>query len=64
MLVLGREIDQSVMIGDSIKVTVVDVRGDKVRLGIDAPEEISVDREEIYEKKKAELKREADEANM
>ncbi len=49
MLVLSRQRDQSIIIGDDIVVTVVDVRGDKVRLGIDAPSEIPVHRREVYE---------------
>ena len=49
MLVLSRQRDQSIIIGDDIVVTVVDVRGDKVRLGIDAPTEIPVHRREVYE---------------
>ncbi len=49
MLVLSRNKGQSIMIGDNIVVTLVDIRGDKVRLGIDAPSEIPVHREEIYE---------------
>ena len=49
MLVLMRKKDQSIMIGDNIVITVVDIRGDKVRLGIDAPSEIPVHRREIYE---------------
>ncbi len=49
MLVLSRHRDQSIMIGDNIVITVVDVRGDKVRLGIDAPQEVPVHRQEIYE---------------
>lgn len=49
MLVLTRNRDESIMIGDQIVVTVVDVRGDKVRLGITAPRDISVHRQEIYE---------------
>ena len=49
MLVLSRHRDQSIIIGDNIVVTVVDVRGDKVRLGIDAPSEIPVHRREVYE---------------
>lgn len=48
MLVLARSRDQSIMIGDDIKITVVEVRGNKVRLGIDAPQGVSVHREEIY----------------
>ena len=49
MLVLSRQRDQSIIIGDNIVVTVVDVRGDKVRLGINAPTEIPVHRREVYE---------------
>ena len=49
MLVLSRQRDESIIIGDNIVVTVVDVRGDKVRLGIQAPREVSVHRREVYE---------------
>jgi carbon storage regulator len=49
MLVLSRQRDESIIIGDNIVVTVVDVRGDKVRLGIEAPREVSVHRREVYE---------------
>ena len=49
MLVLSRQRDQSIVIGDNIVVTIVDVRGDKVRLGIDAPEEIPVHRQEVFD---------------
>jgi carbon storage regulator len=49
MLVLSRQRDESIIIGDNIVITVVDVRGDKVRLGIEAPREVSVHRREIYE---------------
>jgi carbon storage regulator len=49
MLVLSRQRDESIMIGDNIVVTIVDIRGDKVRLGINAPTEIPVHRREIYE---------------
>jgi carbon storage regulator len=49
MLVLSRHRDQSIIIGDDIVVTIVDVRGDKVRLGIEAPTEIPVHRREVYE---------------
>jgi carbon storage regulator len=49
MLVLSRQRDQSIMIGDKVVVTIVDIRGDKVRLGIEAPEEIPVHRQEVYE---------------
>src|SRR5262245_39032097 len=49
MLVLSRQRDESIIIGDNIVVTIVDIRGDKVRLGINAPTEIPVHRQEIYE---------------
>lgn len=49
MLVLSRHRDESIMIGDDVVVTIVDIRGDKVRLGIDAPQDIPVHRQEVYE---------------
>ena len=49
MLVLSRQRDETIMIGDDVEVTVVDIRGDKVRLGITAPKEITVHRKEVYE---------------
>jgi len=49
MLVLSRHRDESIMIGDNVVITIVDIRGDKVRLGIDAPTEIPVHRQEVYE---------------
>ena len=49
MLVLARQRDETIMIGDDIEVTVVDIRGDKVRLGINAPRTVSVHRKEVYE---------------
>ena len=49
MLVLSRQKDESIIIGDDVEITIVDVRGDKVRLGINAPRSISVHRKEIYE---------------
>ena len=49
MLVLSRQRDETIMIGDDIELTVVDIRGDKVRLGITAPPQIPVHRKEIYE---------------
>jgi carbon storage regulator len=49
MLVLSRHRDQSIMIGDDVVVTIVDIRGDKVRLGINAPTDIPVHRREVYE---------------
>jgi carbon storage regulator len=49
MLVLSRQRDETIMIGDDIEITVVDIRGDKVRLGINAPRDIMVHRKEVYD---------------
>jgi carbon storage regulator len=49
MLVLSRQRDETIMIGDEIEITVVDIRGDKVRLGISAPARIAVHRKEVYD---------------
>lgn len=49
MLVLSRQRDESIMIGDDVEIIIVDVRGDKVRLGITAPKDIPVHRREIYD---------------
>lgn len=49
MLVLSRKKNESIVIGDKIKIVVVEVRGDKVRLGIDAPSDVAVHRQEVYE---------------
>ena len=57
MLVLSRQRDETIMIGDDIEITVVDIRGDKVRLGITAPTRIAVHRKEVYEAIKAENQR-------
>lgn len=51
MLVLSRMRNEVILIGDDVKVLVVDIRGDKVRLGISAPSEIAIDRLELREKK-------------
>ncbi len=49
MLVLSRKKNEVIIIGDNIVVTVVDIRGDKVRLGIEAPKDVPVHRREIYD---------------
>lgn len=49
MLVLSRKLGESIVIGDDIVLTVVEVRGDQVRLGIDAPRSVSVHRKEIHD---------------
>ena len=49
MLVLSRQRDETIMIGDDVEITVVDIRGDKVRLGIAAPRSVQVHRKEVYD---------------
>ncbi len=53
MLVLTRKKNESIVIGENIVVIVVEIRGDKVRLAIDAPREVSVHRREVYDQIKA-----------
>ncbi|MGC1275307.1 MAG: carbon storage regulator CsrA [Planctomycetaceae bacterium] len=48
MLVLSRKKDEKIIIGENITLMVIEIRGDKVRLGIDAPKDVSVHREEVY----------------
>ena len=50
MLILTRRVGESLMIGDEVTVTVLEVKGNQVRLGVNAPKDVSVHREEIYEK--------------
>jgi carbon storage regulator len=59
MLVLSRQRDETIMIGDDIEITVVDIRGDKVRLGICAPTRIAVHRKEVYDAIRTENERAA-----
>jgi carbon storage regulator len=54
MLVLTRKSDEALRIGNDIKITIVEIKGNQVRLGIEAPAHIAIYREEIYEKVKAE----------
>ena len=51
MLVLSRKADEAIVIGGQVRVVVVAIRGDKVRVGVEAPKEVTVDREEIYSRK-------------
>ena len=48
MLILTRAIDQKIIIGDNIEITVLDIQGDKVSLGITAPREVTIHRQEVY----------------
>lgn len=49
MLVLSRHLNEEIIINDTIRVVVIDIRGDKVRLGIDAPQDVKIARREIWE---------------
>ena len=49
ILVLSRKKDEKIIIGDNITIMVIEIRGDKVRLGIEAPREVTVHRQEVYE---------------
>ncbi|MDI3281006.1 MAG: carbon storage regulator CsrA [Bacillota bacterium] len=64
MLVLTRKLDESIIIGDNIKLTVVEIRGDQVKLGIEAPREIPVHREEVYREIQEENRRAAQAARL
>jgi carbon storage regulator len=56
MLVLSRKKDQFIVVGDTIRICVVEIRGDKVRIGVDAPKDVKIDREEIWLKIQQEQK--------
>ncbi|HUT59053.1 MAG TPA: carbon storage regulator CsrA [Phycisphaerae bacterium] len=63
MLVLSRQRDETIMIGDDIEITIVDIRGEKVRLGINAPPQVPVHRKEVYDAIKREKQAAADAQN-
>ncbi|AVM59725.1 MULTISPECIES: carbon storage regulator CsrA [Haemophilus] len=50
MLILTRKVGESVLIGNDISITILSVRGNQVKLGVEAPKEVSVHREEIYQR--------------
>ncbi|MCL2880011.1 MAG: carbon storage regulator CsrA [Treponema sp.] len=56
MLILSRKISEKIMIGDDISVSVIEIRGDQVRIGVDAPRSVKVFRQEVYDAIKAENK--------
>lgn len=60
MLVLSRQRDETIIIGDNIEITVVDIRGEKVRLGINAPPHVPVHRKEVYDAIKREKQEKSD----
>ena len=56
MLILSRKINEKIMIGDNITISVIEVRGDQVRIGVDAPKNVKVFRQEVYDAIRAENK--------
>lgn len=62
MLVLSRHRDESIVIGDNIKIVVVDIRGDRVRLGVEAPSDVPVHRQEVYDAIQRQNRKESPEA--
>lgn len=59
MLVLSRKIGEKIKIADDIEISIVDIRGDKVRISVEAPQAVTIHRSEVYEKIKAQEAKEA-----
>ncbi len=64
MLVLSRKKNESIVINNDIRIVVVEIRGDKVRLGVEAPREVPVHRHEVYEAIQNALQPESDDASI
>jgi carbon storage regulator len=60
MLILSRKVNEKIMIGDDISVSIIEIRGDQVRVGVDAPKTVKVFRQEVFDAIKAENKAAAD----
>jgi carbon storage regulator len=60
MLILSRKINEKIMIGDDISVSIIEIRGDQVRIGVDAPKTVKVFRQEVFDAIRAENKAAAD----
>jgi carbon storage regulator len=56
MLILSRKVNEKIMIGEDISVSIIEIRGDQVRLGVDAPKSVKVFRQEVFDAIKAENK--------
>jgi carbon storage regulator len=56
MLILSRKVNEKIMIGDDISVSIIEIRGDQVRIGVDAPKKVKVFRQEVFDAIKAENK--------